>query len=365
MENKNWTVYVHTCPNSKRYVGITSQSVEKRWAKGNGYWGHRYFFNAIQKYGWENIKHEILFENLTESEAKQKEIELIAFYNSYDREFGYNQTLGGDGRKGAMSEKQKELLSVVNRGKNAVFSKEEIVSLKKDLLNGFSYDEISNKYGIKKENISVIVSGKNYGYIMPEFVDSYKKIKQKEKEDFNKKIIDLVLSGKSGIETAKILNISKYKVYDVLKKYKLKTKKSNIIKSNKKIKNEVLSQYLLGVNKKTLIKKYNLTTKQFNYLTKGAYTKIKLKEDEKLKQQMCELRKQGWQVKDIAKKYGCHREKVSKLTKDFAIELKMIDVRKVYELKDKGFTNREIARTVKRDIDFVENWLNKKGQTIC
>ena len=97
MENRCWTVYMHTSPSSKKYIGITSRDVKKRWANGYGYMGHDYFYKAIQKHGWENIKHEILFENLTETEAKQKEMELIAFYKSYDREFGYNQTLGGDG----------------------------------------------------------------------------------------------------------------------------------------------------------------------------------------------------------------------------------------------------------------------------
>jgi hypothetical protein len=41
-----------------------------------------------------------LFNGLTESEAKQKEIELIAKYKSNEKEFGYNLTKGGDGVKG-------------------------------------------------------------------------------------------------------------------------------------------------------------------------------------------------------------------------------------------------------------------------
>ncbi len=91
---------MHTSPSNKVYIGITSQDPQKRWGKGCNYKKHKYFYSAIQKYGWENIKHEILFSNLTETEAKKKEIELIAKYESTDKNFGYNLTQGGDGVKG-------------------------------------------------------------------------------------------------------------------------------------------------------------------------------------------------------------------------------------------------------------------------
>ena len=60
-----YTVYKHTAPNGKVYIGITSHSIEGRWRKdGSGYKLNNHFWNAIQKYGWNNFKHEILFENL-------------------------------------------------------------------------------------------------------------------------------------------------------------------------------------------------------------------------------------------------------------------------------------------------------------
>lgn len=94
--DKNFKVYMHTSPNGKRYIGITCQRPAKRWGgNGYGYVGNEYFWRAIQKYGWDNFKHEILFENLTQQEAEQKEIELIAYYDSTDPNKGYNITAGG------------------------------------------------------------------------------------------------------------------------------------------------------------------------------------------------------------------------------------------------------------------------------
>ena len=96
VEEKCYVVYMHTSPSNKRYIGITSQKPERRWANGVGYRGNNHFWNSINLYGWKNFKHEILFENLTKEEAEQKEIELIAFYDSTNQNKGYNIESGGN-----------------------------------------------------------------------------------------------------------------------------------------------------------------------------------------------------------------------------------------------------------------------------
>lgn len=101
---KNFVVYSHTSPSGKYYVGITCQNVEERWGPNgykyvtvlkNGQLKHPLFGNAIIKYGWDNFKHEILFSDLTENEAKKKEKELIA--EAKENGKSYNLTDGGDG----------------------------------------------------------------------------------------------------------------------------------------------------------------------------------------------------------------------------------------------------------------------------
>ena len=93
-----YTVYKHQNKiNGKIYIGITMQEPEKRWGNnGINYKTSPHFYAAIQKYGWNNFDHDILFENLTHDEACSKEQELIEYYNSMNREFGYNSTSGGD-----------------------------------------------------------------------------------------------------------------------------------------------------------------------------------------------------------------------------------------------------------------------------
>lgn len=115
-----YTVYVHTCPNGKKYVGITKRECAERWGKdGNRYKTNLHFWNAICKYGWDKIKHEVLYSDLTKKEAEQKEQELIAKYKSNRCEFGYNQTAGGDGvREYRHTQETKQKISEKVKGKN-------------------------------------------------------------------------------------------------------------------------------------------------------------------------------------------------------------------------------------------------------
>ena len=93
-----YIVYQHKNKiNGKVYIGITSQKPEQRWgSQGCNYKSSPHFYSAIQKYGWDNFEHNILFVELTKEQACLKEQELIKEYNSMNREFGYNSTSGGD-----------------------------------------------------------------------------------------------------------------------------------------------------------------------------------------------------------------------------------------------------------------------------
>lgn len=127
MEN-NYKIYCHLNKiNGKRYIGQTKTSVQKRWGH-NGYeYTHKspnsLFAKAINKYGWDNFEHQILFENLTKEEANQKEIELIAFYKSNNKNYGYNLTAGGNSN--TLNDEQKEQRSKLNYAmwENGIFKK--------------------------------------------------------------------------------------------------------------------------------------------------------------------------------------------------------------------------------------------------
>lgn len=124
---RRYVLYVHELPTEvsgkdirMKYVGITSQKPEKRWQNGHGYCKNEFFFRAINKYGWENFDHFIIERNLSLPEAVLLEKHYIQLCRSYDRNFGYNHTLGGEGGLGTpMTEENKRKQSLAKSGENS------------------------------------------------------------------------------------------------------------------------------------------------------------------------------------------------------------------------------------------------------
>lgn len=127
-EERKSCVYMHVNKiNGKKYIGWTSRLPEERWKKDgyeytrtdkNGNYKHRHFGPAINLYGWDNFEHKIIYDSLTEEEAKEKEKELIARYDTTNPEKGYNLTLGGDGTVGYQhTNEAKAKMSKAKQGK--------------------------------------------------------------------------------------------------------------------------------------------------------------------------------------------------------------------------------------------------------
>ena len=196
-ESMNYCVYKHTSPTGKVYIGITRRKPEYRWNHGRGYCQNSYFTNAIQKYGWDNFSHEVLISGLSKEEAEALEVELIARYDSTNREKGYNHELGGNApgktteetrrkisqsRKGKcvgekhpmcgkhLSAESRQKLSVANRGKRQPRSEEHrrrisevrrkpIICVETNTIYGSGL-EAEEQTGISRANICGCCTGK-------------------------------------------------------------------------------------------------------------------------------------------------------------------------------------------------------------
>lgn len=115
---RNYKLYVHIAPNGKKYYGITKRKPEYRWNNGKGYRYNQHFTSAINKYGWSNIEHIVLHEGLDEDEAKELEQYMIQWYDTANRIYGYNNSLGGEGANGRIqSEETRKKQSEAKMGK--------------------------------------------------------------------------------------------------------------------------------------------------------------------------------------------------------------------------------------------------------
>lgn len=161
----NYTVYKHTAPNGKVYIGTTSLKPKYKWNYGKGYKRCTRFFEAINEIGWENFEHEILFENLSQSEAEKIEEEYIKKYKSTDERFGFNMANSCSLIGYKRTEETKQRISESKKGKkmNPESIKKRSEKVK---LNGTYSGKNNSMYGKHhtketKEKISNANKGKN------------------------------------------------------------------------------------------------------------------------------------------------------------------------------------------------------------
>ena len=155
-----YSLYIHKFPNGKVYIGITNRKVERRWGReGYNYKNSKRIYNAILKYGWNNIEHIVLYEGLTKEEAQLKEIELIKQYNSTNKEFGYNTYLGGNlgglGYKHTEEERQKikDALKTTYPNRNKKLTDEQKEKLSKAHLGQIAWNKGKTGFTKTKEEI--------------------------------------------------------------------------------------------------------------------------------------------------------------------------------------------------------------------
>lgn len=188
---KPYKIYLHLFPCNGVYVGQTKQKPEQRWL--HGYKNNPLMLNAIYKYGWENVKHIILFDNLDEETATIYETGLIKAFRKYKC---YNISDGGktpngfkykrkpfteehrkklsEAHKGKQtwmkgkhhSDISKQKLSEAKRGKNNTKKSKPVLQYTLDMVFVMEYpsvSEASRQTGINHSSICCAITGKR-GY---------------------------------------------------------------------------------------------------------------------------------------------------------------------------------------------------------
>ena len=144
-------VYKITFPNQKIYIGRSKNIYRRMLEHNNDFRNKLPIEYAIMKYGKITEFDIIELINNTD-EMKQREIYWIKYYDSTNKEKGYNISLGGDGGDPGSSNSQ------------AKFTEEQIQILYKELKENLdeSLEQIANKYNIHLSTLSNINNGHTY-----------------------------------------------------------------------------------------------------------------------------------------------------------------------------------------------------------
>ena len=146
-------IYKITFPNGKIYIGRSNNIYRRMLEHNNDFRNKLPIEYAIQKYGKItefDIVEEISPENINLS--REREIYWIKFYNSTNKEKGYNISSGGDGA------------GLGSENLQAKFTEEQIQEIYKELKENLntSMEDIANKHNIHISTLSNINQGHTY-----------------------------------------------------------------------------------------------------------------------------------------------------------------------------------------------------------
>lgn len=188
-----YSIYCHVFPNGKRYVGLTKDEPEKRWNNGKGYNSCPLVNRAIKKYGWNNVKHEILATTDSKSEAEYLEKAYIAEFQTLNPSFGYNILSGGDVSNNCADEEMRKKLGNGWRGKNR--SEEDKAKIADGVRKRFERPESNGHFGMKhseetKNKMSESHKKQYADNPQMRVVARERMIKRMEDPEYRKKILD-------------------------------------------------------------------------------------------------------------------------------------------------------------------------------
>lgn len=193
--------------NGKSYIGQTTESLSKRWARHCRSGSHcTALKNAIKKYGKENFKIEIIFKTNLVDELNKNESHFINYFNSLVPN-GYNMNTGGFNPMAVPETRAK--LSAINSGSNhPMFGKHHSKESKLKISIALSKENHPQFGRPCSEETKAKISSANKG-----------KKKSKEFSDKKKKSIICLQTGKiysSISDAAKELSVSITAISNVL-----------------------------------------------------------------------------------------------------------------------------------------------------
>ena len=182
MNDYGFIYMTHNRVNGKRYIGKRKYDAAGRWVDylGSGVLLSR----AIQKYGKENFRREIIDIATSNEELSEKEKYWIGYYDATQSKDFYNVASGGDGGnvRGGDTKEQVELSERkridavrrgISRGEHCGASKLtecDVQSIICELLSGQYLTAVAHKYGVAVETVRDIRNHKAWTHLTNDII---------------------------------------------------------------------------------------------------------------------------------------------------------------------------------------------------
>ncbi|MBR1398103.1 MAG: GIY-YIG nuclease family protein [Selenomonadaceae bacterium] len=305
--------------NGMVYIGQTVQSLKRRWKCHRSHLQCQTHHNELlqkvyNKYGFEVLSIEII-EKCDIDKLDDRERYWINYYDSTNRDKGYNFESGGNELKKHSAE-TKEKMTLASRGHNNKLTVEQVTEIKKQIIAGEPISEIACKFNVGQSCIYRIKILQNWAYVSPELneqvfnTDTSRKINrltQSEIEECKKAILDgesaFLLAQKYGISYGRFLDIFRNEV------------NMSKIKSKEWQKAEELCKALFfkNLSVKDILKATGLTYTQYKRLTKG----LEIIRHNKMVEYVVEAKAEGKTNPVIAKELNINRCTVTVYWKEY------------------------------------------------
>lgn len=278
-----------------------------------------YLQNAYNKFGKDNFEFKLL-ELCEENKLDEREVYWISYYDSMNRQKGYNRESGGNTNKRFCkeriqritgeynpmfsknhSDKSKNKIREANRGHNNKLTQNMVETIKERLSKGEECKTLANEYNVKISTISKINKCINWKWVREDLND-----KLLNKNNITQQVIKLYEDGNS---INKICSLLK-KDQRVISKIVNPLKEKEIEKRSERNRN-IINDFNNGTSKDKIIKKYNISKTTYTRIVRDSYSQNKKELIKKAK----ELKLKGYMNKEIAKELNLHRTTITEYLK--------------------------------------------------
>jgi group I intron endonuclease len=326
--------------NGKCYIGqsvnLDSRLSDHKRELLKGTHHNKHMRRAFKQVGIKRFTFDVL-EECNIEHLNEKEVWWIEFFDSTNRDCGYNFESGGGAGKRMHQETREEMskarmgegnpmygkklskahahaIRLRNRGNNNILNESDVSIIKQLLAEGVTQSELCKQFNVHHSTIGKIYSCDNWAWVSEELNETLMNRTATIRDAKMDKARELYGKGYSCKEVSDVVGYSQHYIQKILGGDRAEGLKVLATEKRKAIE----ESFVNGDTREETMELLNISGSVYK-----KYTKVVRQEKEKRDaEQINMLREQGMLVKDIAVFMGIHRTTVSRITRETKEKMK-------------------------------------------